>query len=121
MLAEISGSKDETMCCTVVILIFVKKYIFAQAGSISKPPAHRFTDLKKGDFMDINPSNKHLGRCVREIRRLGPKSGQVQVVCEYQDRNFLYCAHLDNEEEIAKCRSKTGSKTNNIFEHLNSN
>ena len=82
---------------------------FAEAGTISKRPAHRFKDLKKGDFIDLNPTNRHPGWRVGEIRRLDPKSGQVQVVYEYQDKNFLYWAHLDNKEEIAEFTSKSGT------------
>ena len=83
---------------------------FAKAGSISKRPAHRFKDLRKGDFIDINPSIRHPGWRVGDIRRIDPKSGQVQVAYEYQDKNLLYWAHLDNKEEIAEFTSKTCSK-----------
>ena len=82
---------------------------FAKVGTISKRPAHRFKDLKKGDFIDLNPTNRHPGWRVGEIRRLDPKSGQVQVVYEHQDKNFLYWAHLDNKEEIAEFTSKSGT------------
>ena len=84
-------------------------YKFVKAGSISKRPAHRFKDLKKGDFIDINPINRHPGWRVGEIRRFSKKSGQVQVVYEYQNKNFFYWAHLDNEQEIALFASKSGT------------
>ena len=80
---------------------------FAKAGSISKRAAHRLKNLKKGDFIDLNPLNRHPGWCVGEIRRLSQKSGQVQVVYQYQDKEFLYWTHLDNETEVAEFASKT--------------
>jgi len=82
---------------------------FAVAGSISKRPAHRFGHLKKGDFIDINPTQRHPGWKCGEIRRLDQKSGQVQVVYESMDKNYLYWAHLDNAAEIAEFTSKSGT------------
>jgi len=80
---------------------------FAKAGSISKRPAHRFNDLKKGDWVDLNPTQRHPGWKTGEIRRLDQKSGQVQVVYNAQEKNFLYWAHLDNVDEIAEFASQT--------------
>eukprot|EP00486_Rosalina_sp_Unknown_P003695 CAMPEP_0201577096 /NCGR_PEP_ID=MMETSP0190_2-20130828/23310_1 /ASSEMBLY_ACC=CAM_ASM_000263 /TAXON_ID=37353 /ORGANISM="Rosalina sp." /LENGTH=715 /DNA_ID=CAMNT_0048008757 /DNA_START=120 /DNA_END=2264 /DNA_ORIENTATION=- len=82
---------------------------FAKAGSISKRPAHRFKQLKKGDYVDINPTQRHPGWKCGEIRRLDQKSGQVQVVYESADKNYLYWAHLDNKFEIAEFTSKSGT------------
>ena len=82
---------------------------FAKAGSISKRPAHRFKQLKKGDYVDINPTQRHPGWKCGEIRRLDQKSGQVQVVYESADKNYLYWAHLDHKEEIAEFTSKSGT------------
>eukprot|EP01084_Bolivina_argentea_P240172 403559_1 len=79
---------------------------FANPGSISNRPAHRFMQLKKGDYVDINPSGRHPGWKVAEIRRLDHKSGQVQVVYESLDKNYLYWTHLDNHQEIAEFRTK---------------
>eukprot|EP01083_Nonionella_stella_P105089 302100_1 len=44
---------------------------FAVAGSISLRPSHRaeFRGLEKGDYVDINPSQRHFGWKVGEIRR----------------------------------------------------
>jgi len=84
---------------------------FAAAGSISKRPSHRFSELKKGDYVDINPSQRHPGWKCGEIRRLDQKSGQVQVVYECGDKNYLYWAHLDNLNEIAEFTSKSGHMT----------
>eukprot|EP00483_Globobulimina_turgida_P003085 UN03090 len=53
---------------------------FARAGSISSRPAHRFLGLKKSDYVDINPTQRHPGWTTGEIRRLDRKSGQVQVI-----------------------------------------
>ena len=80
---------------------------FAKAGTISKRPANRFKDLKKGDFIHLNPA-RFPGWRIGKIRRLDPKSGQVQVVYEYADIGFLYWAHVDNKEEIAEFTSKSG-------------
>eukprot|EP01083_Nonionella_stella_P166666 557875_1 len=73
---------------------------FAVAGSISLRASHRapFNALKKGDYVDINPSLRHFGWKVGEIRGLDAKSGQVQVGYEYLDKNYLHWAHLDDEE-----------------------
>jgi len=75
---------------------------FALPGSISKRKAHRFNGLKKGDYVDINPSQRHPGWKCGEIRRLDKKSGQVQVVYEWGESNYLYWAHLDDKEKIAQ-------------------
>jgi len=82
---------------------------FAAPGSISKRPAHRFEHLKKGDYVDINPTQRHPGWKCGEIRRLDQKSGQVQVVYESMDKNYLYWAHLDNTAEIAEFTSQSGT------------
>merc|ERR1712176_788736 len=82
---------------------------FAAPGSISKRASHRFKTLKKGDYVDINPTQRHPGWKCGEIRRLDQKSGQVQVVYECLDKNYLYWAHLDNFEEIAEFTSKSGT------------
>merc|ERR1712129_514107 len=81
---------------------------FAKAGSISKRPAHRFNELKKSDYVDINPSQRHPGWKCGEIRRLDQKSGQVQVVYECAEKNYLYWAHLDNKSEIAEFPTMSG-------------
>eukprot|EP01083_Nonionella_stella_P231104 816318_1 len=90
----------------------VELHRFAVSGSISLRPSHRdeFCSLKKGDYVDINPSQRHFGWKVGEIRRLDAKSGQVQVVYEYLDKNYLYWAHLDNAAEIASFASESGKK-----------
>eukprot|EP01083_Nonionella_stella_P166665 557871_1 len=89
---------------------------FAVAGSISLRASHRapFNALKKGDYVDINPSQRHFGGLldaksgqvkvvyehldpsqrhfgwkVGEIRRLDATSGQVQVVYERLDKNYF--------------------------------
>eukprot|EP01084_Bolivina_argentea_P268926 456913_1 len=83
---------------------------FARADSISKRPAHRFRHLKKGDYVDINPTQRHPGWKCGEIRRLDQKSGQIQVVYEAVDnKNYLYWAHLDNVNEIAEFTAKSGT------------
>ena len=58
--------------------------------------------MKKGDYVDINPIHRHPGWKCGEIRRLDQKSGQVQVVYESMDKNYLYWAHLDDEAQIAE-------------------
>ena len=82
---------------------------FAKAGTISKRPAHRFKDMKIGDFIDVNPSMRHPEWCLGEIRRLDPKSGQVQVVYEHENTYFLYWLHLDDTKEVAPMDAKTKS------------
>merc|ERR1712190_304081 len=51
----------------------------AKAGSISKRQAHRFSSLKEGDYVDINPLLWHPGWRGGTIRRLDANSGQVLV------------------------------------------
>ena len=80
-----------------------------KAGTISRRPAHRFKGLKKQDFIDVNPSMRHPGWRTGEIRRLDPKSGQVQIVYKYQNNNFLYWVHLDNDKEVAQFQTKAMS------------
>ena len=80
---------------------------FAEVGTISTRQAHRFTNLTKGDFIDINPTCRHPGWRAGEIRRFTPKSGQVQVIYEYQDKNFLYWVHLDNKQEVSQFGTMT--------------
>eukprot|EP01083_Nonionella_stella_P135682 412746_1 len=89
----------------------VELHRFAVSGSISLRPSHRakFKRLKKGDYVDINPSQRHFGWKVGEIRRLDAKSGQVQVVYAYLDKNYVYWAHLDNADEIASFGSESSS------------
>merc|ERR1712176_1085998 len=48
-----------------------------------------------------------MGKC-GEIRRLDQKSGQVQVVYECAEKNYLYWAHLDNKSEIAEFPTMSG-------------
>ena len=83
---------------------------FAVAKSISKRRAHRFEHLKKGDYVDINPSQLHRGWKCGEILRLDQASGQVQVAYEAMDKKrYRYWAHLDNKAEIAAFTSKSGT------------
>ena len=84
-------------------------YRFAKAGSISRRPAHRFKELKEGDYVDINPLLKHPGWKCAEIRKTDKTSGQIQVVYEEHDKNYLYWTHLDNCREIAEFTSKSGT------------
>ena len=99
-----------TLLCFFILYDFSGEiHRFAVAGSISKRRAHRFEHLKKGDYVDINPTQRHPGWKCGEIRRLDQKSGQVQVVYESMDKNYLYWAHLDNIAEIAEFTSKSGT------------
>ena len=51
----------------------------ATVQSISRRPAHRLQELKKGDGVDINPTQRHEGWKVAEIREIDDCSGQIQV------------------------------------------
>ncbi len=51
---------------------------FAKAGSISRRPAHRFKNLKVGDWIHINPI-RHPGWKPALIRCFDSKSGQIKV------------------------------------------
>eukprot|EP01084_Bolivina_argentea_P240173 403561_1 len=87
----------------------VEIHRFAYAGSVSKRPAHRFKQLQKGDYIDINPTHTHSEWKCGEIRRFDEKSGQIQVSYESLDTNVMYWAHLDNINEIAEFTSKSGA------------
>ena len=82
---------------------------FAKARSISNRPAHRFKDLKKGDYIDINPTIRHSGWKSGKIQELDKESGQFEVVYTFDDEKFLYWSHLDNKQEVAEFASKTGA------------
>ena len=77
---------------------------FAKAGSVSDRPITRtlFKCIQIGDNIDINPILRHPGWKCGKIRRFDRKSGQIQVVYQYRNRNYLYWAHPDNPDEIAK-------------------
>merc|ERR1712228_672672 len=95
------SDKHDTWCDCASI------HRFADAGSISKRPAHRFTNLKIGDMIDINPKYQHRGWKQGHIERMNGESGQVQVAYECRGKYYLYWAHLDNKQEIAEFQSKS--------------
>lgn len=82
---------------------------FAMPGSISLRTAHRFQELKVGDYVDVNPILRHPGWKCGEILRLDHQSGQVHIVYDCEQTHFLYWAHFDNENEIAEFASKSGT------------
>eukprot|EP01084_Bolivina_argentea_P292472 502805_1 len=80
-------------------------YRFAKAGSISRRPAHIFTDLKKYSFVKINPKREHSGWTDGQIKRLDTTSGQVLVAYQHQVKHQLHCSywtHLDDISEISE-------------------
>ena len=79
---------------------------FAAAGSIFKRKARRFVSLKKGDYVDINPKCRHPGWKCGQIRFVDERLGEVQVVYEQLDKNYLYWALLDDSSEIAEFGTK---------------
>ena len=80
---------------------------FAIAGSISKRPAHRFKELKVGDYVDINPLRTHPGWKPGKIRSLHKTSGQCHICYKHGDKLLYYWAHLDDAEQIAEFESKS--------------
>jgi len=95
---------------------------FAEAGTVSARPAHRLTDIRVGDPVDINPIYNH----VKEHRAWkhgtvidrDSKSGQVLVVYKYKGKNWRYWTHLDNEDEISEYESKTGGTGYKLYRLL---
>eukprot|EP01083_Nonionella_stella_P145225 454683_1 len=79
---------------------------FATSLSLSRRQAHRFVDLKKGDYLDINPI-PHKGWKIGEIISLGNKSGQVEVMYAVGNIQYFYWAHLDDTHEIAAAFTKS--------------
>ena len=53
--------------------------------------------------------HKHPGWRCGEIRNVDENSGQIHVVYEHADKNYLYWTHIDNEREIAQFTSKSGT------------
>eukprot|EP01084_Bolivina_argentea_P265486 450025_1 len=88
---------------TCIDLLFYEQtqHRIAKAGSISQRRAHRFTHLKKGDYINVNLP-KH-GWTHGEIKRFdrNSNSGQVQVEYKYENKTYCHWAHLDDPEEIA--------------------
>ena len=62
---------------------------FAKAGTISRRVAHRFKHLKKGYYIDINPTKRHPGWRYGQIKRFDKKSGQVHVKYELAGKHYL--------------------------------
>eukprot|EP01083_Nonionella_stella_P101768 288818_1 len=85
--------------------VSVELHRFASAGSISQRPSHHahFNSLRKGDHVDINPSQKHVDWKDGIIHRFDQHSGQVQVryQAKYHQQDQLHWTHLDNVDEIA--------------------
>ena len=52
--------------------------------------------------MDVNPLWRHSGWKCGKIQHLDEESGQIEVVYESEDKQYLYWTHLDNEAEIAE-------------------
>ena len=77
---------------------------FAKAGSVSTRPAHRFTELRKGDYVDVNPIrfDPHYGWCQGQIESFCKNSGQVCILYYYQGKQSYYWTHLDNTKEVAE-------------------
>ena len=75
---------------------------FAVVHSISRRQSYRVDNLKVEDYVDINPRLRHPGWRKGAIRRLGKRSGQVQVIYEELNTKYLYWTHSDNEAEIAE-------------------
>ena len=51
---------------------------FAVAGSISRRPAHRLTEIREGSLVDIHAA-QHPGWRKGEVVRVSSSSGQIQV------------------------------------------
>ena len=63
-------------------------YRLAKHESISKRPAHKFQEIKKGDFVDINPVHRHPGWRPAEIKQRA--SGQIQVMYDLHTTHNVY-------------------------------
>eukprot|EP01084_Bolivina_argentea_P265488 450031_1 len=95
-------------------------YRYAKPRSISKRLAHRFENIKKHDYVDINPI-MHPGWKTGQIRRIDANSGQIQVAYQEKSLNEYYqsWAHVDNTNEIAKYASKSLQVQNTDNENSN--
>ncbi|ETO13350.1 selenocysteine-specific elongation factor selB -like protein [Reticulomyxa filosa] len=73
---------------------------------IHTEPNTRLPNVKVRDYIDINPTSRHPGWKVGQIRRVDRFSGQVQVVYKDNGQEFLYWAHLNNPDEVAPFMTK---------------
>ena len=97
---------------------------FAEVGAVSARPAHRLTNIRTGDLVDINPIyfegafKEHRGWKHGTVEQMHSESGQVLVMCEYKGKYVRYWTHLDNEDEISEYGSKTADKGKTLFDLL---
>jgi len=83
---------------------------FAKAGAISQRPASSLLHLKIEDVVEMNPTHKHAGWRTGTVRKIDQKSGQIQVMYEFNGQQHLYWLHRDNAAEI-KQNSGSGAKS----------
>eukprot|EP01083_Nonionella_stella_P129292 392305_1 len=86
---------------------------FAAYESITKRTLRRFTDLRVGDYLDVNPVHAHKGWKFGEIVSFDTHhSAQTKVKYNCGNKEYEYWVHMDNEEEVALATSKTFAAVN---------
>ena len=97
---------------------------FAIRDSITKRKAHRLTELKIKDWVNVNPVrfDPDLGWVPAQITEMDSDSGQIQVVLKekYSDKhNRWYWVHLDNIDEVRPLQFLSCHKEKDtLSEHL---
>eukprot|EP01084_Bolivina_argentea_P242115 406271_1 len=79
----------------------VEIHRFAIIGSISRRPAHKYKEFKKGGYVRINPTQRHPGWKCGKITEMDQNCGQVHIEYSLGDTRYnTYWAHLDDTLEI---------------------
>eukprot|EP01084_Bolivina_argentea_P261503 441940_1 len=95
---------------------------FVKAYQMSSRKANRLTEVKKGDFVNINPLHtnpQHKWQCGKITNTY---AGHVRVEYIFHGQKYFYWVHLDNECEIDRCWYHTTSKAmHDQKDHINVN
>eukprot|EP01084_Bolivina_argentea_P098735 177448_1 len=76
-------------------------YRFANPYSISKRKSYALTQLKKRNYIHINPTRKHPGWKYGQIKQIDYTSGQIKVIYTHNNERYSYWIHVDNTKELA--------------------
>eukprot|EP01084_Bolivina_argentea_P261502 441939_1 len=97
---------------------------FVNAFRMSSRKANRLTEVKKGDFVNINPRHtqpQHKWQCGKVT---GTHEGHVRVDYIVDGHKYFYWVHLDNKLEIDRCWYHITSKALSMDDqkdHINAN
>eukprot|EP01084_Bolivina_argentea_P284792 488185_1 len=82
-------------------------YRFAKPKSISKRLAHRFENIKQGDYINVNPI-RHPEWKIGQVKSISTSAGQIQFSYQIASSgtHFLCWAHVDDINEVAEFKPK---------------